>query len=72
MKRLLFVLALSIFLAGCNEAIETNMNEDMIDFEQSRSRWLWHSEVILDIMEAEYVLLQNSHAEIQEQNESSF
>lgn len=33
MKRLLFVLALSFFLVGCSEAIETNMSEDMIDFE---------------------------------------
>lgn len=34
MKRLLFALAISLFLVGCsNEAIETNMNEDVIDFE---------------------------------------
>ena len=33
MKRLLLVLALSLFLVGCGEVIETNMNEDMIDFE---------------------------------------
>ena len=33
MKRLLFILALSLFLAGCGEAIETNMSEDMLDFE---------------------------------------
>ncbi|MCM3739872.1 SCO family protein [Oceanobacillus luteolus] len=33
MKRLLLFVALSLFLVGCGEAIETNMNEDMIDFE---------------------------------------
>lgn len=33
MKRLLILLTLSLFLAGCGEAIETNMNEDMLEFE---------------------------------------
>lgn len=33
MKRLLLVLALSLFLVGCGEVIETNMNEDIPEFE---------------------------------------
>lgn len=33
MKQLLGVLALSLFLVGCGEVIETNMNEDILDFE---------------------------------------
>ncbi|MHA6252040.1 SCO family protein [Oceanobacillus sp. CAU 1775] len=35
MKRLFFglTLAFSLFLVGCGEAIETNMNEDFIEFE---------------------------------------
>lgn len=33
MKRLLITLALSLFLVGCGEAIETNMSEDVLDFD---------------------------------------
>lgn len=34
MKRLLFILGISLFLIGCeDEPIETNMNEDVLDFE---------------------------------------
>ena len=33
MKRLLVVVAFTIFLFGCGEAIETNMNEDVLEFE---------------------------------------
>lgn len=33
MKRLLCIVALSLFVAGCGEAIETNMSEDVLDFE---------------------------------------
>lgn len=32
MKRLLFIVAFSLFLAGCGEPIETNMSEDLLDF----------------------------------------
>lgn len=33
MKRLLFILGISLFLVGCGEPIETNMSEDVLDFE---------------------------------------
>ena len=33
MKRILVVVAFALFLFGCGEAIETNMNEDVLEFE---------------------------------------